>query len=160
MGRKPDAGSPQEPLAHETAEQIASPDLRKARKAASLPKRRPGKSSALELVGPSPNPATNLAIADIALRGGMMLARLAVERALLGSHFAPRKARQILKGRTIRETMLHRAIASVALSSVPGAIAVTGGIVAKTLYDRSKANKAKVEGHAKLADMAERGEED
>lgn len=125
-----------------------------------MPKREPGKSSALELLGPSPNPATNLAIADIALRGGAMLARFAVERALLGSHFAPRKARQILKGRTFRETMLHRAIASVALSSVPGAIAVTGGIVAKTLYDRSKARKATFEGHAKLADMAERGEED
>ncbi|CDO35757.1 hypothetical protein [Novosphingobium sp. KN65.2] len=112
-----------------------------------------------ELVGPSPNDHTNLAIADIALRGGTFLARRAVEKALLGKKYAPSKASAILKGRTMGETMLHRTLARVAMTSVPGAILVGGGLIAKTLYDRSKARTAKAAGDEKLADMAKDGEE-
>lgn len=113
-----------------------------------------------EVIGPSPNPATNLAIADIALRGGTMLARQSMERALLGRKYAPSKAKAILKGRTFTEMLLHRTLAKVALRSVPGAIIVGGGFIAKTLYDRSKARKATAAGESKLADMAENGKED
>jgi len=121
-------------------------------------KRKP-RPSPRELVGPSPNDHTNLAIADIALRGGSFLARRAVEKALLGKKFAPSKASAILKGRTMGETMLHRTLARVAMTSIPGAIVVGGGLIAKTLYDRSKARTAQAAGEEKLADMAEDGEE-
>lgn len=121
------------------------------------PAKRSGKPSARELLGPSPNPATNLAIADIALRSASMIARQGIERALLGQRYAPRKAWQILKGRPISEVLLHRAIAKVAMSSVPGALAMTGIMVAKTLYDRGKAHKATAEGEADLAEKAEDG---
>jgi len=107
--------------------------------------------------GPSPNPETNLAIADIALRGSTILARRAVEQALLGRGYAPRKAKAILKGRPLTETLLHGALARIALSSVPGAIAVGGGLIAKTLYDRTRARAAKIEGEAALAGKAEDG---
>lgn len=113
--------------------------------------------SADELTRPSPNPHTNLAIADIALRGGTLLARRAVERALLGKRYAPSKAKAILKGRSMKETVLHTALARVAMRSVPGAIVVGGALVAKTLYDRSKARKERVKGEARLQEMAERG---
>jgi len=113
-----------------------------------------------EVIGPSPNAATNLAIADIALRGGTMLARQSVERAMLGRKYAPSKAKAILKGRTFTEMLLHRTLAKLALRSVPGAILVGGGFVAKTLYDRSKARRASAVGESKLADMADDGKED
>lgn len=112
-----------------------------------------------DLFGPSPNVQTNLAIADIALRGSSMVARLAIEHALLGKRYAPRKAKRILKGRSIAETMLHAGLARLALTSVPGAILVGGGLLAKTLYDRSKARQAHVEGEQAMQKMAERGKE-
>ena len=56
-------------------------------------------------IGPSPNPKTNLILADIALRGGALLVRQGLERGLLGKRYSPDKARQILKGRTIGETI-------------------------------------------------------
>lgn len=112
-----------------------------------------------ELHGPSPNPRTNLLIADVALRGGTLLARRAVERGLLGSKYEPRKAKAILKGRTFGETLLHSAIARIAMRSVPGAIIVGGGIVAKTLYDRGRSFQARVQGEADLHQMAKDGED-
>ncbi|MEW9855713.1 hypothetical protein [Novosphingobium sp. M1R2S20] len=113
-----------------------------------------------DLHGPSPNPHTNLLIADVALRGSAMLARRVVERGMLGSKYAPQKAKAILKGRTFGETIFHTAIARVATRSVPGAILVGGGLLAKTLYDRSKSSHAaRAEGEAELHKMAKKGED-
>lgn len=113
-----------------------------------------------DLHGPSPNVATNLAIADIALRGGTALARHAIERALLGRKYAPAKAEKILKGRTMGESLLHGTLARVAMRSVPGAIVVGGALLAKTLYDRTKAREATRKGEAALEKMARKGTED
>ncbi|WP_159977075.1 MULTISPECIES: hypothetical protein [unclassified Novosphingobium] len=113
-----------------------------------------------ELHGPSPNPATNLVIADIVLRTGTTLARRAMERGVLGGSYSSRKAKSILRGRTVGETLLHGALARVALSSIPGAIVVGGALVAKTLYDRSRARQARWEGAADLREMAQDGAED
>lgn len=113
-----------------------------------------------DLHGPSPNPHTNLLIADVALRGGTMLARRAVERGLLGSKYAPRKAKAIMRGRTFGETLVHSAIARFAMQSVPGAIIVGGGLIAKTLYDRSRPHQARVEGEAALHAKAKDGEKE
>ncbi|MCJ2179731.1 hypothetical protein [Novosphingobium album (ex Hu et al. 2023)] len=127
---------------------------------AKTPSRRKAKPQVApsDLHGPSPNIATNLAIADIALRGGTALARQAIERALLGRKYAPSKAARILKGRTMGESLLHGALAQVALRSVPGAIVVGGALLAKTLYDRTKAQEARREGEATLEDMAHSGD--
>jgi len=112
---------------------------------------------ASDLSVPSPNVHTNLAIADIALRGGSFLARRAVEKTLLGTKYSPGKAKAILKGRSIKETVFHTALARVAMQSVPGAILVGGGLIAKTLYDRSKARKSRIEGESKVEEMAREG---
>lgn len=112
-----------------------------------------------ELSGPSPNTHTNLAIADIALRGGSFLARRAVEQMLLGRKYTPTKAKAILKGRSMGETVFHTALARIAMQSVPGAIVVGGGLIAKTLYDRRKARKAKAEGETAIEEMAEQGKD-
>lgn len=111
------------------------------------------------MAGPSPNPATNLAIADIALRGAAVVARRAIEHNLLGGRYSPRKAQKIVRGRTMKETLVHGVLARVALRSVPGAILVGGALVAKTLYDRGKARKARSDGDAALEQMARDGEE-
>ena len=100
---------------------------------------RPGPAD--DIRGPSPDPATNLAIADIALRGGAALVRNAVERKFLGRTMSARKAAKIIKGRSMTESLIHGALARVALRSVPGAILVGGALVAKTLYDRGKARR-------------------
>lgn len=114
--------------------------------------------SANELQGPSPSAATNLAIADIALRGGSALARQAIERALLGRQYAPSKARKILKGRTMRESLLHTALARIAFRSMPGAIVVGGALLAKTLYDRGKARQEPRQDDDTLEDIARKGD--
>ncbi len=108
-------------------------------------------------IGPSPNPKTNLVLADIALRGGGLLVRHAIERGLLGRRYAPEKASKILKGRTVSEALLGTAVAKLATKSVPGAILVGGGLLAKTLYDRRKGDRAKAKGEFKLEQMAEDG---
>lgn len=117
------------------------------------------KPSATDLSGPSPNTHTNLAIADIALRSGSFLARRAVEKALLGKKYSPSKAKAILKGRSMRETVFHTALARIAMQSIPGAIVVGGGLIAKTLYDRNKARAANAEGEEAIESMAEKGED-
>lgn len=130
--------------------QPAEPVADKARKLL------PGDPS--ELHGPSPNPHTNLLIADVALRGGSLLARRAVERGLLGSKYSARKAKSILRGRTFGETLVHSAIARIAMQSVPGAIIVGGSLLAKTLYDRSRSHQARVEGEQALHAMSKDGQ--
>ena len=109
--------------------------------------------------GPSPNPMTNLIIADLALRGGGQLLRHAVERTMLGTKFGKGKAKDIVKGRTMAQTLIGTAMARIAMRSVPGAILVGGGLLAKTLFDRRQGRaKARHEGALEIEAQAERGE--
>jgi hypothetical protein len=107
-----------------------------------------------DVKGPSPNPMTNLIIADIALRGGGRLLRHVVERSLLGLKYSPDKARNIVKGRGMAQTLIGTAVARVATRSVPGALLIGGGLLAKTLYDR-KRGEAEAEGAKEVEDQAE-----
>jgi len=121
--------------------------------------RRKGKAKA-KAEGISPNVRTNLVIADIVMRGGEMLLRRGIESKVLGLKTVPKRAKDIVKGRTMTETLVSTAIARVATRSVPGAILVGGGMLAKALYDRRKGKaKAKAEGEAQLDTMAERGKD-
>lgn len=107
--------------------------------------------------GPSPNPMTNLIIADVALRGGGRLLRHVIERNLLGVKYSKDKARDIVKGRSMAQTLIGTAVAKVATRSVPGALVVAGGLIAKTLYDRSRdRRKAEVEGEQAVDEQAKK----
>lgn len=117
------------------------------------------KAKTADIRGPSPNSATNLIIADVALRGGAAIARRAVERSVLGQSYTPRKAKAILDGRSLGESLAHGLLARIALNSVPGAVLVVSGLAAKTLYDRSRARKARAKGEQQLSEMAEDGAE-
>ena len=92
--------------------------------------------------GLSPNPMTNLLLTDLVLRGGGQIMRHAVERTVLGTRYPKEKAKNIVKGRSMMQTMVGTALARIATRSVPGAILVGGGMIAKTLYDRNKGKAA------------------
>ena len=108
---------------------------------------------------PSPNPMTNLIIADIAMRGGGRLLRGAIERALLGARYSPQKASEITRGRSMTQTLVGTAVARVATKSVPGALLVGGALIAKTLYDRSRGRKAEIEGEIEVAEQTARADD-
>ena len=116
------------------------------------------KEVAAQAEGPSPNPMTNLIIADLALRGGGQLLRHAVERTMLGTKFSPGQAKNIVGGRTMFQTLLGTAVARIAMRSVPGAILVGGGLLAKTLFDRRGDKRtARLKGQREIARQAQRG---
>lgn len=93
-------------------------------------------------IGPSTDPATNLLLANLALTGGVELVRRGLEHGLLGKTYAPDKARKLLKSRSLMQSLAGAALTRIAMRSVPGAILVGGGLLAKTLYDRRKGKAA------------------
>jgi hypothetical protein len=64
-------------------------------------------------------------------------------RSFLGKNNVPGKTMKIFKGRALGATIVHRAILRLATRSVPGAILVGGGLLAKTLHDRRKSKKTR-----------------
>lgn len=120
---------------------------------------RGGKAADPVTHGLSPNPATNLVIADVAMRSGGELLRMAVEAALLGRSQGGRKAKKAAAGRTLKQTIIGAALGRVATRSVPGALLVGGGMLAKTLYDRAQGpRKARAAGERDIAEQADNAE--
>lgn len=89
----------------------------------------------------APAPMTKLIIADLALRAGQALLKRGVEKGIVGGFPGAKKAGRVIKGRTVMQTVVGTAIARIATRSVPGAIIVGGGMLAKTLYDRKHGSK-------------------
>ncbi len=125
-----------------------------ARKAA-----RKTKTALAKVPGPSNNPATNLLIMDVAMRGVSMITGRAVETALLKLRYPDEKAADIVKGRTMVRSMAATSAARMATRSVPGFLLVTGGLLAKAVFDRSLGRREAVrrgeESFEKQADNAE-----
>jgi len=84
---------------------------------------RKAKKVAAKVPGPSSNPATNLLILDIAMRGATMIAGRAVEKVLLSARYSGRKAGDIVQGRTFVQSMAANAAARTATKSIPGFLA-------------------------------------
>lgn len=107
--------------------------------------------------GPSTNPATNLLVADIAMRAATRLFRRTVEKGLLGARYDPTKAHEIVEGRTLAMTLLSAAAARMATRSVPGALLVGGGMLGKALLDRSMSRRKAIrKGDKALAEQADK----
>ncbi len=105
--------------------------------------------------GPTENPATNFLLADIAIRAGSYLARRGVEKGLLSNRYGKVTARQIVQNKTLGQTAISWALARIATRSVPGAIVVGGGALAKALLDRRKTRRKQArEGDAELLEQA------
>lgn len=112
---------------------------------------------AREVPGPSPNPATNLLIADVLVRSAGIVFRHAIERALLRARFRPEEAKEIIEGRTLARSLVTHAAARVATRSVPGFLAVAGGLAAKAVIDRGLGDaKSRRAGDKRLARKARR----
>lgn len=125
-----------------------------ARKAA-----RSTKNTLAKVPGPSSNPATNLLIMDVAMRGVSMVTGRAIEKALLRMRYPDAKAADIVKGRTMVRSMAATSAARMATRSVPGFLLVTGGLLAKAVFDRSLGRRESVrrgeESFEKQADNVE-----
>lgn len=84
------------------------------------------------------HPLASLIRTYVALRGGDALLRKAVNRGLLGHKADSTAANKTGKGHSVGQTLIGTAIVRIATRSVPGAIVVGGGLLAKTLYDRKR----------------------
>ena len=94
---------------------------------------------------PSTNPATNLLIADIVVRGASTLLRKKVQKRVAeASAGSESEAREVLDGRTMLTTLGLYGASKLATRSVPGLAIVTGGLLVKTLYDRGKARQKRL----------------
>ena len=92
--------------------------------------------------GPSTNPATNLIIQDIALRAGGRLVRHTLEKGILRGRYGGSGAKAIVENRSLVHTLVGGLLARYATRSLPGAVLIGGGLVAKTLYDRGRSKRA------------------
>ena len=92
--------------------------------------------------GPSTNAATNLLIQTIILRSIGKLTRQTMEKGLLRRRFDPDTAKKIVENRSLIQSVGAYGVTKLATRSVPGALLVGGGLLVKTLFDRSKSRKA------------------
>ena len=124
-------------------------------------RRRKPAPKAGEVPGPSTNPATNLLIMDIAIRGASLLAARGIEQAALKLRYHRAKAGEIVEGRSsLVTTLAATSAARMATRSVPGFLLVTGGLLAKTLVDRSlRPRDARRKGDRRLAAQAAKADE-
>jgi hypothetical protein len=91
--------------------------------------------------GLSPDPATNLLLAGLALRGGEKLVRYAVQKLVLGGQVTASGGAKVSRagGSGIARAAVGTVLTRIATRSVPGAILVGGAMLAKTLHERRKA---------------------
>ncbi len=85
---------------------------------------------------------TGLLISDVLMRSGGRVLRMAVDKGMLQSGFDPKLAKTIVKNRTLGQSLVTLGISKVMTRSLPGAVLVGGGLVAKTLFDRSQSRRA------------------
>ena len=107
--------------------------------------------------GISPNPATNLIMANAIVRTGSILFRKAVETRMLKGRYGKDGAQSIVDNQGLGSTLTGMALSRIASRSSTGAILVGGGMIAKTLYDRRQAKKARAKGDAELIEKAVEG---
>ena len=106
--------------------------------------------------GPSPNPATNMMMTDIALRGVSRLIRNSVHKAMLQTRHNNRMAKKAVENRSMLNSLIMYGVSKVATRSVPGFMLVSSGLAAKTLYDRSQNRRdARSKGRKTLRKMAQ-----
>ena len=124
---------------------------------AERPERRRSRRARLRRVpGISTNPATNLLIADVVLRGLTRLVRRNIEKSMLRAQYEPEEAKRILNGRSIGQTITNHTASRIATRSLPGAVLITGGLLAKAMFDRSQSKrKALKEGSQELEEQAD-----
>lgn len=94
-----------------------------------------------DIVGPSPNPATNLLIHDVLLRAGTRVLRNSLEKGLLSNRYGRESAKEMIDNRSAKAAMTTFLVSRLATRSLPGAAIVGTGLLAKTLFDRSQSRR-------------------
>lgn len=92
---------------------------------------------------PSPDPVTNLVIADIVLRGAGSLLRQRLEKGMLTGQLEAGKAKLLVENRGVIGSLALWGASRLAMRSPVGLAVVAGGLAAKVLYDRGKQLEAK-----------------
>ncbi len=82
-------------------------------------------------------PATTLLVADIVMRGSSILTRRFVEHRLLKNRYGHETATDVMKRQSTPIRASAFALSRIGTGSLPGALLVGGGLIAKTLYDRA-----------------------
>lgn len=125
-----------------------------ARRPSHRPGRAPVKPSG-GIPGPSENQATNFLLADIVIRAGSYIVRRGVEKRLLANRYGKQSAREIVRNKTLGQTLVSQALARIATRSTPGAIVVGCGALAKALFDRRRSRlAARIEGDRAMLEQA------
>ena len=107
--------------------------------------------------GPTDNPATNLLMADVIIRAGSYVARRAIEKGMLRGRYGKDVARDIVRNKTLGQSLFSYGLAKIATKNLPGAVIVGGGALVKTLYDRRKSRRSqRREGDSELIEQAHR----
>ncbi len=110
----------------------------------------------VKVPGPSDVPTANLLMAGIAVKAGSYLISDFVQKRLLKGRYGVEDANAIVQSRGLKYKAASLIAAKVATKSVPGAALISGGLVAKALFDRGgKRRKAKREADRKLLEKAE-----
>lgn len=118
------------------------------------------KGTLAKVPGPSTNPATNLLIMDVAMRGMSLVTSQALQKTLLKTRYSTGKAEDIVKGRTLVRSMAATGAARMATRSVPGFLLVTGGLFAKAVFDRSLGRRESIHrGEHTFQEQAENAED-
>ena len=104
--------------------------------------------------GLSPNPAANLIMANAIVRTGSILLRRAVDKRMLRGRYGKDTAEAAAENQGLGSTLTALALAKMASRSTSGAIMVGSGMLAKTLYDRRQAKKARAKGDAQILEDA------
>jgi len=88
----------------------------------------------------------------------MLLGR-GIEKVLLTTRYDAEKASGIVQGRTLSQSLVATGAARVATRSIPGFLAVTGGLIAKSVFDRSIGRrKSERKGDEQLNEMADKAD--
>ncbi|HTN15487.1 MAG TPA: hypothetical protein VL017_09840 [Devosia sp.] len=82
------------------------------------------------------------ALAGLAMRQGAKIARRSLDNKLRIGGYSPSELEGIVSGKGFVGTMAVAAVTRLATRSVPGALVVGGGLVAKALYDRRQRVRA------------------
>lgn len=92
---------------------------------------------------PSPDPVTNMVIADVVLRGAGTILRRRLEKGLLTGQLAPDRAKRLVENRGVVSTFALWGASRIATRSPLGLVVVAGGLAAKVFYDRGKRLEAR-----------------
>ena len=71
-------------------------------------------------------------------KGARYLGKKAAEKALVSSSTGRRITEEIVQNSALTNSIITYGITKIATKSVPGALLVSGGLIAKSLYDRSE----------------------